>query len=156
MHHCFDGIGCFCTCKFFLGGLFPFQDRDCKGIFTEISVDVEICKVSACASSAVSCIVWPSCQRNSEVLRKGRVVFSQRMTEPPLVIQHRQVTVGVDDMREVFAEQRLRGRTNAQPFGQGILSADRNPCAFGRKALDMVLFLLQQASGISIGIYTFS
>ena len=48
-------------------------------------------------------------------------------------------------MREVFAEQRLRGRTNAQPFGQGILSADRNPCAFGRKALDMVLFLLQQA-----------
>ncbi len=37
--------------------------------------------VSSCASSAVACAVWPSCQRNSIVRRKGRVVFSQRTTE---------------------------------------------------------------------------
>ena len=30
---------------------------------------------------AVAWMVWPSCQRNSRVRRKGRVVFSQRMTE---------------------------------------------------------------------------
>src|SRR5262247_2090064 len=36
--------------------------------------------VSCCASSAVSCAVWPSCQRNSVVRRNGRVTFSHRTT----------------------------------------------------------------------------
>ena len=36
--------------------------------------------VSAMASSAVSCAVWPSCQRNSEVRRNKRGRISQRIT----------------------------------------------------------------------------
>ena len=36
--------------------------------------------VSSCASSAVAWMVWPSCHRNSLVRRKGRVLFSQRIT----------------------------------------------------------------------------
>src|SRR6266511_2125623 len=36
--------------------------------------------VSSCASSAVSCAVCPSCQRNSVVRRNGRVTFYQRTT----------------------------------------------------------------------------
>src|SRR5499426_2084311 len=36
--------------------------------------------VSSCASSSVSCAVWPSCQRNSVVRRNGRVTFSHRTT----------------------------------------------------------------------------
>ena len=35
---------------------------------------------SASASSAVSCAVCPSCQRNSVVRRNGRVTFSHRTT----------------------------------------------------------------------------
>ena len=35
---------------------------------------------SAWQSSAVACAVWPSCQRNSAVRRKGRVTISQRST----------------------------------------------------------------------------
>ena len=38
-------------------------------------------EASASASSAVACMVWPSCQRNSLVRRNGRVFFSQRTTE---------------------------------------------------------------------------
>ena len=40
-----------------------------------------ICTVLASASSAVACAVCPSCQKNSEVLKNGLVVFSQRTTE---------------------------------------------------------------------------
>ncbi len=35
---------------------------------------------SASASSFVACAVWPSCQRNSDVRRNGRVRISHRMT----------------------------------------------------------------------------
>ena len=41
----------------------------------------QCCSVSAIASSAVSWMVWPSCHQNSRLRRKGRVVFSQRITE---------------------------------------------------------------------------
>ena len=39
-----------------------------------------ICKASLVASSWVLCAVWPSCQRNSEVLRNNRVLISHLTT----------------------------------------------------------------------------
>ena len=53
----------------------------------------------------------------------------------------------MNDILIVLAEQRLRGRTDAETLGKRILSADGHPCALGSKALHMVLFPLKQALG---------
>ena len=48
-------------------------------------------------------------------------------------------------MAPVIAEQRLRGRADAQTLRQLLAAADRDPRALRREALDVILFLLQQA-----------
>ena len=48
-------------------------------------------------------------------------------------------------MAPMVAEKRLGGRADAQALGQLLGAADRDPRALGGKALDVVLFLLQQA-----------
>ena len=47
----------------------------------------------------------------------------------------------------MIAEQRLGGGADAQALRQLLAAADRDPCALRRKALDVILFLLQQAFG---------
>ena len=47
----------------------------------------------------------------------------------------------------MLAKQRFRGRAYTQALRQLLLSAVRHPGHLRRKALDMVLFLLEQALG---------
>lgn len=63
----------------------------------------------------------------------------------PLVVQLWQVTVGLDDIFVMVAEQGLGGRTDAQAFLQLFGAAVGDPCYFGSKTFYMVLFLLEQA-----------
>ena len=128
------------------------------------------------ASSAVACMVWPSCHRNSRWRRKGRLVFSQRSTlhhwlyslgrsrqewmmlegtagllpaqhAAPLVVQLGQIPPGVDDVPVVLAEQGLAGGPDAQPLLQLLAAAGGHPGALGGKALHVVLLLLEEALG---------
>ena len=48
-------------------------------------------------------------------------------------------------MAPMIAEQRLGGRADAQTLGQLLTAADGDPRTFRRKALDMILLLLEQA-----------
>ena len=50
-------------------------------------------------------------------------------------------------MTPVIAEKRFGGRTDAQSLGQLLRAADSDPCALGRKALDVIFFFLKQAFG---------
>ena len=65
----------------------------------------------------------------------------------PLVIHLRQVPVGLDDVAEMLAEQRLRRGTDAVALFQLVAAAHSNPSALRGKALDVVLLLLQEGFG---------
>ena len=65
----------------------------------------------------------------------------------PLVVEHRQVAVGLDDLGIVLTEQRLGGRADAEPLRKLLGAAVGHPRDLGGKALDMVLLPLQEALG---------
>ena len=47
----------------------------------------------------------------------------------------------------MLAEKRFRGRTDAKTLGKLLASAVRYPCDFGSKALNVLLFLVEQRFG---------
>ena len=51
------------------------------------------------------------------------------------------------DILVMLAEERLGGRAHDKALGEMILSADSNYSTFGRKAVDVILLLLEQAFG---------
>ena len=65
----------------------------------------------------------------------------------PLVIQLRQITPGLDNICIMLAEQRLRRGAHAKPLRQLFRAAVRHPCDLGRKALYMILLLLEERFG---------
>ena len=65
----------------------------------------------------------------------------------PLVIQLRQIPVGMNNILKVIAEKGLGGRAHAEPFLKLLFAAVGHPCNLGGKALNMILLLLQQAFG---------
>ena len=65
----------------------------------------------------------------------------------PLVVQHRQVTVGVQHMAEMVAEHRLAGGAHRKALLQRVAAAGRDPRNLGGKAVDRLAFLLEQALG---------
>ena len=40
MHQCFDGVCCYCTCKFFLVCLTSFYHRNSQYFFAEVCIDI--------------------------------------------------------------------------------------------------------------------
>ena len=75
MHESLDGICILSARKFIAWGLFALDNRDGEVMLMEIGINAEH---ALCFFYCL--IVCPSCQRNSLVRRKGRVVFSQRTT----------------------------------------------------------------------------
>ena len=65
----------------------------------------------------------------------------------PLVIQFRQVAVGLHDVGVVLAEERLAGGTHAQALLQFFVAAVGHPRHFRRKALDVIFLFIEQAFG---------
>ena len=59
----------------------PFTNGIAKTCSQKSAYTLSICSVLSFASSAVAWKVCPSCHKNSEERRNGRVVFSQRSTE---------------------------------------------------------------------------
>ena len=63
----------------------------------------------------------------------------------PLVVNLRQVTVGVHDVRIEIAEERLGRRTYTHPFLQRLAAALGYPGNFRSKAFHVILFFIQEA-----------
>ena len=111
--------------------------------------------VSSCASSAVAWMVCPSCHRNSLVRRKGRVVFSQRMTEHhwfSFMGRSRQVCTHLEYMVQKMVS--LVGRTAKRSCNFSV-----PPCVThatsGAKPSTCSASLSSRLSGISMGKYAF-
>ncbi len=100
--------------------------------------------VSAIASSAVSCIVWPSCQPEIRRSAGTGASFFPAHDGAPLVVELRQVAVGFDDFLVVLAEKESRSsgaRTGAREL---FIAALGDPGHLRGKPLYVVLFLLQE------------
>ena len=113
-------------------------------------------RVSSWASSGVACRVWPSCQRNSLVRRKGRVVFSQRMTEHHwlyLMGRSRQVCTHFEYMVQKIVS--LVGRTARRSWSFSVPPWVTQATS-GAKPSTCSASLSRRLSGISMGKYTFS
>ena len=88
--------------------------------------------------------------------KEGTGGFLPTNYRAPLVIYLGQISVRLDYICIVLAEERLRGRTHAQPLGQLLLAAHSYPRNLGSKALNVVLLLLEERLGNEHGhIYVF-
>ena len=65
----------------------------------------------------------------------------------PLVIELREVAIGLDNIGKMLAEKSFGCRTNAKLFRKRFASAECYPCNFGSKAFDVVFFLLEKRFG---------
>ena len=105
------------------------------------------CSVSSSASSAVSCAVWPSCQRNSVVRRNSRVTFSQRTT-----LAHWLMRIGRsrhDCIHFAYIVPMMASEVGRidQPLLELLGAALRDPRHLRREAFDVLRLLHQQALG---------
>ena len=65
----------------------------------------------------------------------------------PLVVEHRELAVGLEHVVPMVAEHGLGCRAERQALLQLLAAAHRHPCDLGREAVDQLALLLQQALG---------
>ena len=81
------------------------------------------------------------------VTQEGAAGLFPTKHRTPLIILHGQVTVRLQNVCKMLAEQGLRSGTDGVPLFQCLAAAHGNPCALGSEAFHMVLFLLEQGFG---------
>ena len=147
VHHALDGVCALGTGELFLVGLVAAHDGHGKEVLAAVGIDLE--HLLGLFNGLLRCCVEGVALLPEELAaaqeRAGGLFPAENGA--PLVIFHRQIAPGMNDVAPVVAEQRLAGRADAQTLGQFLASAVSDPCALGREALDMVLFLLKQALG---------
>ena len=147
VHHWLNGVGRFRAGKFFLLGLLTDdrRNRECLGV--EIAVDVQHTQgllLRFFRSGVHGVTFLPEKFGGAQEGTGGLFPADDRA---PLIVKLGQVAVGIDDLLVMLAEQGLRGRTDSQTLVELFLTADRHPCAFGRKALNVVFLALQETFG---------
>ena len=145
VHHGLDGVGLFRARKALLLGLFALEDRDGEVLLAEGRVDVQHAQglLHRLLGGGVDGVaLLPPELTAAQEWTSGLFPAHDRA---PLVVQLGQVAPGTDDLCVMLAEQGLRGRAHAQALLQLLRAAVGHPRDLGRKALDVVLLLLQQA-----------
>ena len=145
MHHGFDGVGLFRTRKALLFGLFALEHRDSQIFLAELRIDVQhaqgfLHRLLGGGVHGVT-LLPPELAGTQE----GTGSLFPAHNRAPLVIQLGQIAPRADDLGIVLAEQGLGGRADAQALLELFRAAVGDPGDFRRKALNMVLLLLQQA-----------
>ena len=147
MHHAFDRICIDRPGKFFLVSLVALYDRHGKIILAEVSIYIKLlqCLFSRFFLSRVKCVTFLP----EELAASQKRACSLLPTEnrAPLVVEHREITPGVEHMAPVITEKCLGGRPHAEPLGEFLISAVCDPGALGGKALNMIFFFLEKAFG---------
>ena len=144
MHQRFDRIGRLRPCKFLLVCLLSLHDRDCKHVAQKISIHIQHLDGSLLCllSSRMGCMPLLPQKFPAPKERARRLLPADHRT--PLVIYLWQIPVGLDFIFVKITEQRLRGRTHAEPLLQRFKPAVCHPRNLRRKALHMVFLLLKQ------------
>ena len=147
VHHRLDGVGRLRARELLAVGLAALDHRDLQVVLAEFRVAVEL--LLGLGDRLLGGLVDGVALLPPELpaAQEGAGGLFPTDHAAPLVVQQRQVAVGLQHMGEVVAEQRLTGGPHAEPLLQLLGAADRHPGALGGEALDMVLLLLQQALG---------
>ena len=145
VHECLDGIGGFGTGELVGLGLLAADDRDGKILLVEVRVDVQhalgLFDGFLCRGVQGMALLPQEFTGTQE--RTGGLLPAH--DADPLVIEFRQVAVGLDDVLPVVAEQGLGCRTDAQALFELLTAADGDPGALGREAFDVVLLFVEEA-----------
>ena len=145
LHHGLDGVGRLRTGKLFLVGLAALQHGDAQVMLGKVSVAVQLLLGLGLGLLGG--------------LMDGMTLLPPELTggflpadnAAPLVVQHRQITVGVQHMAEMVAEHRLAGGAHRKALLQRVAAAGRDPRNLGGKAVDQLALLLEQALGDQYG-----
>ena len=145
MHQSLDGIGRNGTGKFLLLGLLSADHGDRKNLLTEIRINIQ-----HLLSSLLGLLCRCMCRmaflpQEFSGAKEGSCLLLPADYGAPLIVYLRQITVGSDVLLIEITEKGLRGRTYAHPLLQLACTAMGHPCNLRRKALHMILLLLQKA-----------
>ena len=145
LHHALAGVGGFRTGELFLLGLAAGDNGDGEDVLKEIGVALELLRGLGLGllGGFVDGVTLLPPELAAAQERTGR--FLPADDGAPLVIEHRQLTVGVEHARPVVAEHRLARGTERERLFQLLAAALRDPCHLGREAVDELAFLFQKA-----------
>lgn len=147
MHHALDRVGLPRALELLLVGLDADKDRDRQLVHDEVREDIQdqqrlVARLPLGRVERVALVP----EEFAVAQERARGLLPAH-DAAPLVVELREVAPGVNDVLPVLAEQRFRRRAHAQTLLERLAAADRHPRALGRKALDVVLLLLQEAFG---------
>ena len=147
VHHALDGVGIHGSGELFLLCLVAADNGHGQIVLAQVCVDLKLMqRFLACLGLGLVQGVTLLPEKLSAA-QEGTGRFLPAENGAPLVVQHRKIAPGMHRVTPVVAEKRLGGRTDAQSLRQLLRAADRYPCALGREALNVILFLLKQALG---------
>ena len=147
LHHALDGVGRLGAGKLLLLGLAAGNDGDREHVAEEVGVAVELLhrlslRLLGGLVDGVT-LLPPELARAQE----GAGGLLPADDGAPLVIEHRQLTVGLQYARPVVAEHRLGRGAESKALFELLAAAHRDPRDLGREAVDELALLLEQALG---------
>ena len=147
VHHALHGIGLLGAVEFLLIGLLPLHHGHGQHVFHEVGIDVQhpLGLFPGLVGGGVHGVAL--LPQKLPVAQEGAGGLFPAQHAAPLVIQLGQIPVGMDDVLVMLAEQRFGGGADAQPVLQLLAAAHGDPGALGRKALHVILLLLEQGFG---------
>ena len=147
MHKSLDSVGSLRSRKLVAVGLSAFDNGHCKALFAELCVNVQhfLCLDDSLLGGSVNSVTLLPQKLPRTKERTGG--FLPAHYRYPLIIELRQIAVGMHDIGIVFAEKRLGGRAHAEPVLQLLAAAVSYPCNLGCKALNVVFFFLEKTFG---------
>ena len=145
MHHALDGVGGLGAVELFLVGLLAPGNGHGQHVLAEVGIQVQHLLSESLGLLCAGVHGMTLLPQKLPMAQEGTAGLLPTQHTAPLVILHRQIPMGLNDLCEMIAEQRLRGGTDAHSLFQFFVAAHGNPGALGGEAFYMVLFLLQQA-----------
>ena len=147
LHHALNGIGRFGAGELLLVGLAAADDGNGKDVFKEVGIAAQLLLgLSLCLLGGfvdgVS-LLPPELTRAQE---RPRGLFPAN-DGAPLVVEHRQLAVGVQHIVPVVAEHGLGCGSEGKTLLQLLAAAHGHPCDLRGKAVDQLALLLQKALG---------
>ena len=145
LHEALDGVGRLCASELFLFGLLAGHNGNGEDILKEVGVALELLLslVDGLLGGLMDGVALLPPELSGAQERAGR--FFPADDGAPLVIEHRQLAVGLQNAGPVVAEHRLGGRTERKALLELFAAAHRDPRHLGREAVDQLALLFQQA-----------
>ena len=147
LHHALDGVGRLGARELLLLGLAARNDGNGEDVFKEVRVALELLLglgLGLLGGLVDGVALLPPELTAAQERARGLFPADDRA---PLVVEHRELAVGLKHVVPMVAEHGLGRGAERQALLQLLAAAHRHPCDLGRKAVDQLALLLQQALG---------